>query len=210
MFSRLRVEGQYHGVSKWPRHINGSNLFISGISRGNKHWNIWHKYGNVTMATKIRFHIGFRRSLGPYFVAILEGCKIDRSFEFRYRTLINKTNYVIYNYFCYDDIIQDVAIRLWIFSDFSSRKIIAITSGDILYHIPVRFLFDCVPSIRRARTITTNSDLAGMQKCSPSHSIKKHGCGWYMERLNPFCFIQYLIIVACSRSIIVQLGVKKV
>ena len=50
---------------------------------------------------------------------------------------MNIKNYVKYSYFCDDDGINIVTLRLWKFSDFSSRHSGCSAGDDIMYHILV-------------------------------------------------------------------------
>ena len=51
--------------------------------------------------------------------------------------ITNITNYIKYTYFCDDDGIDDVTMRLWKLSDFNSRHTVVIADNDIMYHILV-------------------------------------------------------------------------
>ena len=57
--------------------------------------------------------------------------------KFSCRISSNIANYLKYNYLCDGDGINNVRLRLWIFSDFCSRHIVGVAGDDIMFHILV-------------------------------------------------------------------------
>ena len=119
--------------------INGCNSINLQIIKRKQNWNVGNSYGFVATATKIRFHFWFPRSPNVAFGGHI-GWLLNWKYEFGWKIIISSANYVNYNYFC-DDGIAKVTLRLWEFSDFSSRHTVGITDDVIMYHILVDICF---------------------------------------------------------------------
>ena len=63
----------------------------------------------------------------------------------------NIANYLKYNYFWDCDIIDNVTLRLWKFSDFCSRHTVGVAGDDIMFHVLVCRLLTAIYQNRNSR-----------------------------------------------------------
>ena len=111
-------------------------LSILGLSRWNRNWNVRNTYSYVATATKIRFHFQFPRSSDAAFGGLI-GWLFNWRCKFSCRMISSIANYLKYNYFWDGDTIDNVTLRLWKFSDFSSRHTVGVAGDYIMFHILV-------------------------------------------------------------------------
>ena len=70
-----------------------------------------------------------------YFLGYTVGWLWNWKIESGCRIIINRANYVKYNYFCDGYSIDNVTLRIWEFSNFTSRHTVGIAGDDILFYI---------------------------------------------------------------------------
>ena len=86
--------------------------------------------GTLLWQLRFGFTFSFQDHPRPHLWVILDGYKIGREFRFGCWILIIIANDVKYNYFCDDNVIDNVTLSLWKFLEFISRQTVGGNAGD--------------------------------------------------------------------------------
>ena len=136
------------------------------------------------MVINIRFHFQFGRSLETTFGGHI---KWLQKRVLIYRIRINIANYVKYKYFCDDDIIDDITVPLWKFSDLCSRQTVGNAGDDIIYHILALHVSDLsmmLPSILWNQTLRDYCQISNIS-CTKSPNLNVSRLVLQLSLSNP-------------------------
>ena len=136
IFRDYRSKVNVTGLLGYLGSYTAVTLSILGLSRWNKNWIIRNSHRYVATSTKIRFHFQFPRSPDAAFGGLI-GWLFNWKCKFSCRIISNRANYLKYNYFWDGDGIDNVTLRLWIFSDVCWRHTVDVAGDDIMFHILV-------------------------------------------------------------------------
>ena len=113
--------------------LNSANL---GIIKMKQKLICKKNYSYVATATMIQFHFQFPRSPDAPFGGLIRWL-FNWKCKFSCRIKSNIANHLKYNDFWDGDGIDNVTLRLYIFSDFCSRHTVGVAGDDIMFHILV-------------------------------------------------------------------------